>query len=1023
MKRLFRIISPALLVALHACATSWPSWNSRTAAIFTAVAEQGIATRTSLGTASSDGGIPVLWSAGDRIIIASEGQKAESYYATDDNGGEAVFRFINGLDGNVPPPEDQPLAALYPAEAYSWSDGRHTITIPSRQTFIKGGIDSGVMPMLADASTDRLSFKNICGLLRIRLSTLGKDVSLTEIKIAANQDMSGPIASFSNSEVIWDSESRSGSDTGKSITLSCADAAISAKPEEFILAVPPAEYTNFRIQLKTDGADGAERIYYMSEPLHIERSMITTVNLDLAQFRKAGTEDVIGGDRISAMTRIEYGLECTAGKIEVYREGGSGTATMKSYLRETCADGSENTEGIPWTAEFSEDNGKTWSSSMPEMLTGSTFSGDNPEKGVLLSYKIQPSRTDRECLVRFRQHDSGKERDIRIVQYANVIVATYETSTSNERRDICLSKKHNITAAVYDDGQEDIISAQDDFIRLSHVFGEPGRHTVKLRVGKGAVSFDNMFSSNGYNKEEEYLVAADLSHAELDDITSMESMFANCSHLESCHIGEVSTPSLANIRRMFYGCTSLSDIDISSMQTGNVTDMSELFKSCYALSEIDLEGFSTSSAINMNNMFYRCSALKSLDLSGFDTSSVTNMESMCSGCSALEYIITDGLNTSMVTDMSGMFSYCSKLKSLDLSSFDTSRCENMNSMFCNCSSLTDLDISGFDTPECRYMSSMFDGCARLQTLDIRSFRTDKVKYMSNMFYNCKKIEELDLSNFYTPEVKSMSYMFKGCTSLRTLDVSRLVATNVENTREMFSECGAISIELKDFNAPKLTNASHMFYSCSAESISITDFSCGEGARLYGMFSFCSSLKSLNLINFDGSRAADMSYMFSDCINLMELDLSTCRSDNVNSMNGMFMNCNKMRKLDISGLRTSKVTDMSGMFSCKSLEALDLSRFDTSNVTNMNHMFSYNRSLKELDISNFDLSKVTGMASMFSSCESLSSIRMDMSRVSETLNCSNMFHIMPAEGTLFAKGGAIDSHIAAELPARWRIEAF
>lgn len=1022
MKRLFRIISPALLAALHACATSGPAWNSRAAATFTAVAEQGIATRTSLGPASSDGDIPVLWSAGDRIIIAPDGQKAESYYATDANGEEAVFRFINGLDRNAPPPEDKPLTAIYPAEAYSWSDGRHTITIPSRQTFIKGGIGCGVMPMLADASTDRLSFRNLCGLLRIRLSTLEKEVSLKEIKIAANQDMSGPIASFSNSEVIWNFGSRNGRDIGTPVTLSCADAAISAKPAEFILSVPPAEYTNFRIQLKTDNDAEEERIYYISEPLHIERSMITTVNLDLAQFRKAGTEEVIGGGSISALTGLEYGLECNVKKIEVYREGGSGTATMKSYLRESYADGSEKAEGIPWTAEFSEDNGKTWSSSMPEMLAGSTFSGDDSEKGVLLSYTIPPSRTDRECLVRFRQHDSGKERDIRIVQYANVIVATYRTSASNERRNICLSKKHNITAAVYDDGQEDIVSAQDNFIRLSHVFSEPGRHTVKLRVGKDAVSFDNMFNCSGYNKEE-YLVAADLSHAELNKITSMENMFANCSHLESCHIGEATTPSLVNLRRMFYNCTTLTDVDISSMQTGNVTDMSELFRSCYALSGLDLKGFSTASAINMNNLFYRCSTLKSLDFSGFDTSSVTDMGSMCSGCSALESIIMDGLNTSQVADMSGMFAGCGKLKSLDLSSFDTSHCKNMNSMFNDCSSLTDLDISGFDTSECIYMASMFEGCSRLHTLDIRSFRTDKIKYMSNMFENCRKIEELDLSSFHTPEVKNMSYMFKGCTSLRTLDVSGMVATNVESTREMFSDCGAISIELKDFNAPKLTNAYHMFYSCSAESISITDFSCAEDASLYGMFSFCSSLKSLHLKNFDGSRAADMSYMFSECINLMELDLSTFRSDNVNCMSGMFMNCNTMRRLNVSGLRTANVTDMSGMFSCKRLETIDLSRFDTSNVTNMNHMFSYNISLKELDISNFDLSKVTGMEMMFSSCENLSSIRMDMSKVTETVNCSKMFHIMPAEGTLFVKGGAIDSHIAAELPKGWKTEAF
>ena len=60
---------------------------------------------------------------------------------------------------------------------------------------------------------------------------------------------------------------------------------------------------------------------------------------------------------------------------------------------------------------------------------------------------------------------------------------------------------------------------------------------------------------------------------------------------------------------------------------------------------------------------------------------------------------------------------------------------------------------------------------------------------------------------------------------------------------------------------------------------------------------------------------------------------------VTDMGGMFSGCSSLKSLDLSGFDTSSVTDMSGMFSgCSSLVSLDLSGFDTSSVTDMMGMF-------------------------------------------------------------------------------------
>ena len=55
----------------------------------------------------------------------------------------------------------------------------------------------------------------------------------------------------------------------------------------------------------------------------------------------------------------------------------------------------------------------------------------------------------------------------------------------------------------------------------------------------------------------------------------------------------------------------------------------------------------------------------------------------------------------------------------------------------------------------------------------------------------------------------------------------------------------------------------------------------------GMFSSCSSLKSLNLSNFKTNNANNMSYIFSYCSSLTSLDLSNFNSNNVTNMSDIF----------------------------------------------------------------------------------------------------------------------------------------
>ena len=993
MKRLtvFTLIAVSMLPACTNEALQEKAANQNYS--FTARTDAGIKTRTCLGEVLSNETYPLLWKKGDRIIIAPSGKPATSYYETQDQDSDvAEFRFISGLEGNEMPPENTALTALYPADAYKFTDGKHTINIPENQTYRKNNISSGTMPMIAGATSRELHFRNVCGILRLRLNTLEQDIRLSSIKVAADKGLAGPIATFEGTDVTWNNPD---SETGHGITLSCDGAALSPEPEDFYIVLPPGNYSGFKIQLETESLD--KKSYRMDEVLEIERSAITTVNLDLAQFHGGSIEDVTDGDKHHALTELGYGLECEEKSIYVFKEGGSGSTLVKSYVGASYSDGQSSMKSLPWTATFSTDDGATWGSTVPEMFTEFTTHGDGDIAGDLLQYSISPSNIDRVCLVKLKQDDSGKEKDLRIAQYTNVLVLTYDTFKADERHNVCYSKDHALLSVIYEDGTEEFVPEKYDNIRVGHVFPEPGRHVVKLRLSNTATTLDNMFSI-AYWAAEEYLTTADFSHTDLSGITNMESMFQNCKHLETCIFGEVNTPELKNIKNMFKYCYELRSVDIASLQTDKVTDMSSLFFNCSSLERLDLTGFMTNSVTDMSNMFYSCRKLETLDLSSFDTSNVTNMNSMFCSCNSLKDIDLTSFNTVKAKDMGGIFQICESLKSLDLRNFSTSNTENMGGMFARCTKLESIDLSSFNTANCTQMASMFNDCKNLKNLDLRHFSTDKVGSMERMFNNCSSLTELDLSSFHTQAVKSMGYMFENCTSLAALDLTNLSAQSLEMARSMFDNCTSLkNITLNDFNAPNLTNAYHMFYRCEAESISITNFSCADDGYLYGMFYGCSSMKTLTLKNFDASKAGSLEYFLCGCRALEYLDLSEFYTDNVKNMSSMFMNCSSLKHIDLSGMRTSNVTNMSMMFSGSAVSELDLSNFDTSNVTQMYSMFEY--------------------------CKELHTIRMNMTAMNAELHVDRMFSQTQKAGFLYAKDGIVDSRIQEQLPQNWTIEAF
>lgn len=228
----------------------------------------------------------------------------------------------------------------------------------------------------------------------------------------------------------------------------------------------------------------------------------------------------------------------------------------------------------------------------------------------------------------------------------------------------------------------------------------------------------------------------------------------------------------------FYGQEHLTTITgIKYLNTSKVTTMESMFHNCSSLASLDLSKFKTSNVTNMSNMFYNCSSLTSLDLSSFNTSKVNNMSGMFSHCMSLTSIDLSSFNTSKVKYMDNMFSSCERLTYLDLSNFNTGSVIDMNSMFGWCTDLTSVDLGSFNTSNVTNMSWMFYRSENITSLDLESFNTSNVTDMSYMFGGCSKLttiyvgDDWNTDNLQTTAIDAWTengwaFMFNSCTSIQ-----------------------------------------------------------------------------------------------------------------------------------------------------------------------------------------------------------------------------------------------------------------
>lgn len=275
-------------------------------------------------------------------------------------------------------------------------------------------------------------------------------------------------------------------------------------------------------------------------------------------------------------------------------------------------------------------------------------------------------------------------------------------------------------------------------------------------------------------------------------VTSMESMFADCTQLIRIQNLNVDTFMVRNVSNMLNNCRQLREFDFYRIDLSNVTNMAGMMTMCRSIETLDFGGSYMPKVQNMESAFEYCTSLKSVDLSSFSGSPVNNIKNLFRGCSSLETVGMGGINTHNASSLEGIFKGCEMLRNIDVRSLDTSSVTSMDDMFQGCAALTSLDLTGLDTSCLTSVYGLCGNCSGLTSFDASGWDTSHVNNMGGMFTNCSRITSIKLDGWDMSSVDNMQSLFSGCSSLTMVDMSGWDTNSVSKDVNMFTNCSSIS---------------------------------------------------------------------------------------------------------------------------------------------------------------------------------------------------------------------------------------
>ena len=291
-----------------------------------------------------------------------------------------------------------PFYAFYPTSLFTTS----TFVLPATQSYVAGNISGN--PMYAESSTTNLSFKNLCGIIKLNISTTQTGKKVRKIVLSADQGMSGEI---SNVATLGTDPTAAVSGTA-GVTLDCGTEGveIGSTAIPFYIVVPANSYSNLRIMVIT--TDNEFQTRTAKSDIVVGRSSITDITLGFnnlsaisnlvhywpfnGNLKDAVAEGAIDATNIyseATLTEDRHGNANSAYSFDgddVMSIGSAGNFGASSFTANmwicTTTTGSctlirteEASGGIGWFIRFDSSNIEIWASSNNKVVSMSINDG------------------------------------------------------------------------------------------------------------------------------------------------------------------------------------------------------------------------------------------------------------------------------------------------------------------------------------------------------------------------------------------------------------------------------------------------------------------------------------------------------------------------------------------------------------------------------------------------------------------------------------------------------------------------
>ena len=269
-----------ILTVLGACQKNEVASISESATIHATI-ENEDATKTVMDENNN-----IRWSAGDQIVIFKKTSLGLKYQIQDSYAGETsgYFSKVTSASGSDDFGAGMPLEhniAYYPYSsdvkiARSGDNYSLKIALPSEQTYVPESFGSGSFPMAAVSEDTDLTFKNVCGGIKLQFTGTCKVASI-RIEGKNNEKISGAAAvTVYTDEGV--PEIAMDDDASTSVTLNCGDGILlnESTATEFIISLPPTTFTQGFTVTVTDIYGGTQTIE-TSKANEVKRTTLLTM--------------------------------------------------------------------------------------------------------------------------------------------------------------------------------------------------------------------------------------------------------------------------------------------------------------------------------------------------------------------------------------------------------------------------------------------------------------------------------------------------------------------------------------------------------------------------------------------------------------------------------------------------------------------------------------------------------------------------------------------------------------------------